>query len=61
MFIEGYKQQEAELIGEGPLTLVYKTMQGENQTIPKVFKVFKVNISRIINIKLSLFILYIFI
>lgn len=47
-YLDGYENQEAELIGEGPLTAVYKTMTGDNQSIPMAFKVFKVRIIHIL-------------
>lgn len=43
-FIEGYENQEAEIIGEGALTIAYKTMQGSDRSSPMVFKVFKVRL-----------------
>lgn len=47
LLIDGYEQQEAELVGEGNLTSVYKTMQGVNSSSPMAFKVFKVSFNLI--------------
>lgn len=38
---EGYEQQEAELIGEGELTTVYKSTSVEGSGNPVIFKAFK--------------------
>ena len=38
----GYEQQEAEFIGEGQLSTVYKTLSQDGTNTPIVFKAFKV-------------------
>ena len=40
--IDGYENQDAEFIGEGNLTLVYKTKPIDGTYLPMALKVFKV-------------------
>jgi hypothetical protein len=47
IFIEANENEEAELIGEGNISVVYKTTADADDLLPLVLKVFKVSLNKL--------------